>query len=190
MVLWALVGKMGGGKTLLMTYFIFINYIEKLNNVYTNYALNFPKRKDGYSPQRINMDWLLDPNNAELFNCSIGLDEIWVEMDSRNASSNINKAMSYILLQSRKRNVDIFMTAQTYMQLDKRVRNNADFIVYCKKAKRPGYIRFTIIPRDNPERGTKEYQIDGTKIYDLYNTNEIIKPKLNMQPTKKEAIPA
>src|SRR5688572_27043115 len=114
MALWALVGKMGGGKTLTMTYFLAILYAELKLRVMTNYKLNFPKRDNGYVPELIDMNLMLDPKNTQMMNCAIGLDEFWLWMDSRNSSSKVNKAISHILLQSRKRNVEIFITAQSY----------------------------------------------------------------------------
>jgi hypothetical protein len=186
MALWVLVGKMGGGKTLTMTYFLFILFVEKMMRILTNYSLTFPNRRDGYKPEKIQLETLLDPNNKEMMNCAIGLDEFWLFADSRTSASKTNRLISYIMLQSRKRNVDIFITAQTYMQIDTRIRKNADYIIYCKKSNKPGYIRFTIIPRDNPEKGMKTYQIDGSKIYGLYNTNEIIDPTINLSKHKME----
>src|SRR2546428_10932370 len=101
MGLWALVGKMGGGKTLTMTYFLLILYIEQRMRILTNYKLKFPKRIDGYIPEKIDMELLLDPKNEQMKNCAIGLDEFWLWADSRNSGSKVNRLISYILLQSR-----------------------------------------------------------------------------------------
>lgn len=181
-----MVGKMGSGKTLTMTYFLFILYIEKQLKIMTNYKLKFPKRRDGYTPEHIDMNLLLDPKNTQMMNCGIGLDEFWLFADSRNSASKTNRLISYILLQSRKRNVEIFVTAQSYGQLDKRFRNNADYVVYCKKGSKPDKIRFTIIPRENPNN-MKEYQIDGKTIYGLYDTNEIMDPTIHL-PSKEKSV--
>lgn len=180
MPLWGIVGKMGGGKTLLMTYFLLVLRAELKLKVLANYSLKFPYEK-------IDMETLLDPKNEQMRNCAIGLDEFWLFADSRNSASKVNKLISYILLQSRKRNVEIFVTAQRYDQLDKRFRSNADYIVYCKKGTKPNKFRFTIIPRDNPNN-MKEYQIDGSTIYGMYDTNEIIDPTIKLEKHKMDSI--
>lgn len=178
MPLWGVVGKMGAGKTLWMTYSLAILKAERKMKILANYNLHFP-----YEP--IDMNALLDPN-SQISNCAIGLDEFWVWADSRASSSNVNKMVSYFLLQSRKRDVEIFATAQSYDQLDKRFRKNADYIVYCKKHPvKKDYMLYTIIPRDNPDNA-RQYQLYMKPVFSLYDTKQIIDPTINIRHATKE----
>ena len=122
----SVVGLMNSGKTLYMTYKLYIAYCSG-KTIITNYDLNFPHYK-------INLDWLKSlASNDEtvLDNVAMGFDELWLWMDSR--SSGANKVGTYFFLQSSKDDTEIYMTSQHNGQLDIRLRNNMHKISQCSR---------------------------------------------------------
>lgn len=61
------------------------------------------------------------------------LDEIYELADARLSGSKTNIGIGDIILQSRHRNVDIIVIAQLASSIDKRIRNNTQVGVACKK---------------------------------------------------------
>lgn len=173
MVLVPLVGKMGGGKTATMTYLLYKDFKAQKEHIFSNYRLNFPRRKDGYLPEPLDLTLFADPTNNKLNNCSVGGDEFWTIADSRNSSSKVNRMISAIILQSRKRQSDFYFTSQSFMQLDKRIRDNCDYVIHCKK--KGDFTFLLMINRHDPNK-VRKYKIYLPILYDLYNTNEIVNP--------------
>lgn len=176
-----IVGAMGGGKTATMTYLLYKDYYSG-RRIFSNYKLNFPTRSyDKYKPEKLDLSLFADANNKILNNCSVGGDEFWIFADSRASASHINRTISVIVLQSRKRATDFYFTAQSFMQLDNRIRNNCDHVLYCKR--KGDYTYLIRINRHIPD-DKKKYKIFLPALYDLYDTNEIIDP-MNIKKIQK-----
>lgn len=125
-MLQSIVGLQNSGKTLYMTYLLFLDFLRG-KKVVSNYDLAFPH-------MRVNKDWLVDVSkkqNVVFNNISIGFDELWVWMDSRQ--SIINSVSTYFFLQSSKDDTNIRATAQTNMQIDVRFRKNLHRISTCDR---------------------------------------------------------
>jgi hypothetical protein len=54
-------------------------------------------------------------------------------MDSRNFMKESNKIFSFFLLQTSKRSVHLFGTAQYFNTVEKRFRDNTKFQCYCER---------------------------------------------------------
>lgn len=125
----SIVGLMSSGKTLLMTYKLYLEWL-KGRTIITNYDVNFPHYK-------VNQDWLLNvvsDENVVINNVAFGLDELWLWlMDSRNSMGKEQKIASYFFLQSSKDDSQIFITAQDNTQNDKRLRDNLHRITQCNR---------------------------------------------------------
>jgi len=117
MVLLCLEGELGSGKTLGLTYLAALNY-NKGRTIYSNYELRFPYTY----VDTIEMI-------SEMENCFAALDEFWLWADSRASHSKKNKIISTVLLQSRHIDCDIGFTAQSFHQIDRRIRHVTDFII-------------------------------------------------------------
>lgn len=119
-------GLMNSGKTLLMTYRLFLEYC-KGRDIITNYRVNFPHRK-------INKDFLiwLSKKETNLNNIAMALDELWIWLDCRQAQKNT--FATYIFNQSSKTDMQIFFTAQHNGQIDRRIRLNMHRITSCSRA--------------------------------------------------------
>lgn len=187
MVFATFVGRMGAGKTALMTYWGLKDYVEKHRRIFANYKLKFPVRKpiarhvdeglpccpaNGYKPEKLNLDWFIDPTNTQLYGATALMDEGWIFFDSRNSSSKVNRRASNTLLQTRKRGIDLYTTAQSFMQFDVRFRQNCDYLILCEK--HGGICDWKL-----KNRWTGTETVHATKLsalFDLYDTNEIVDP--------------
>lgn len=153
-------GGLGSGKTLLM---VILSQYSKLPIV-SNFEIKMDYEeldihkfvKSGYD------------------NCNIFLDEGYVYLDSRLSQKKRNRLMSYVLFQSRKKSVNIFITVQLRGSLDIRYRSLADYIISCQN--KGNKFRYTIYRPNDPSYNASaiipyEKALDYFK---LYNTNEVI----------------
>lgn len=118
MALIGFLGDLGSGKTLSLTYFAYRNWI-KGRKIFSNYHLEF----DHESIKTVD-----DIENIRAGFCA--LDELWLWIDSRLSMTKKNRFLSLVLIKSRKRDFDIGYTTQHWMQIDCRVRNVTDFLVF------------------------------------------------------------
>lgn len=124
-------GLMSSGKTLYMSSLLYNDYTRG-RTILSNYSLNFPHYK-------INIDYLLmmaQKENVVLSNVSIGLDELWIYLDARRSSADINLLSSYFFLQSSKDDTHIYITSQKAEQLDLRIRDNCHKFSKCSRVYR------------------------------------------------------
>lgn len=157
-----IVGPFGSGKTLLMANRLFRRYLQGMA-IYTNFATNFPAKP----LQAIDLVKM----SQNLNDCGMGIDEIHVLIDSRNSMTEANKLISYFILQTRKRNVYLFYTTQDEMQVEKRLRRNTDYWVYCTRVGKHTF-RYRVYNRTG--KCIKNFTLDGRKSYNLYNTKETV----------------
>lgn len=110
-----------------MVYYAY-EYQKKGYNIYSNLKLNFP-----YTP--LTQELLFEYTKGQKqFNKAIFLiDEIYLFMDSRSAGSNKVKMYTYFILQTSKRNVNLFGSLQYYGSVDKRFRENCNFQCFCER---------------------------------------------------------
>lgn len=183
-----LIGNMGGGKTICMTKYLYQNYIAN-QKVYANYKLHFK-----FNELSINILKDYTNSNKSFNNSSIGIDEAHIFLDSRNFMSKRNKVLSYFLLQSRKRKIKAYLTFQKYHQVDKRIRDNASYLIFCDSFEKIGnklhpltegqfllneneiYIRENIFISDKilDWKHKKIVWFKANEFYNKYDTDEII----------------
>ena len=157
-----ILGILGSGKTLLLTYFA-----SKLKNrtIYANYEL---KLENYHSLKPIDLITL--PTDIEVF-----LDEGYAWLESRISASQLNRYMSYLLFQSRKRNTNFYITAPLFSTLDKRFKLYADYIIMCER-KKDGF-KYTSILRKNSRVKKFLFPMSKAKeIFKYYDTYEIVEP--------------
>lgn len=187
----AIKGNKGSGKTLYMVKRLW-EYQQQGYQVYSNIKLGFK-----YTP--ISVKGLLTTMFMDIKNCVIGLDEMQIYADCRMSMSQINKTMTYLILQSRKRHVHIFYTTQQLHNVDKRLRRNTEHIFHCDPFIKynggmllcdgseitPEIIKLTHIKTNTlPPEITEEYLIDPETYFPLYNTDEIVDISEFMQQKK------
>lgn len=118
-ILTSILGNNGSGKTFLLSYLS--TFFKK--NIYSNFKLEV----DNYIPLEINdlieMDTFTEGN--------IFLDEAYTWIESRTSGNVMNLLSSYLIFQKRKRQLDIFLTAQLFSSVDKRARELSNIIITC-----------------------------------------------------------
>jgi len=208
-----IIGGMGSGKTLVMTKLLY-DECQAKKNVFTNYDLNFKH-------EIISQDDILNYSDSktELFNCAIGLDEIYLYIDSRQSGTKRNRIYSYFMLQTNKRDVNLYYTAQNWHTVEKRFRDNTACIysvvpmirkpdgelvpridfsnrLVPKKLHDSFYIGVTKIMRVSigvtQQIFTKKYLLKASDMFGLYDTKQIIhiEKAINGQGHKARGVPA
>ena len=160
-----------------------VRYVKKDhikgNTIYANFKLkNIP-----YKPINIKEIMELDKKNTELNNVTIAIDEITLFADARRSSSKMNRMLSYFILQSRKRNCQIYATTQNWKMIDKRMREHTHILIEAKKLYNDAHMekqdirRYVLYDMRDPNHiATKRFVMDISKYYEDYDTNEVIQP--------------
>lgn len=173
-------GNIGSGKTLYLVRCLKQD-ADNGRNIYTNLKLNGIKHKD------FDIDeFLSGKSNKNLFNATVGLDEITVMMDCRLGSSKQNLLMGYLVLQSRKRNIDIYYTTQSLDLVDyKRLVKYTSYIVFAEKFPNDNIEDHRIYSFfDNYKETFKQKYMDIRPYYKYYDTNQIIEPLIKWKKKK------
>lgn len=157
----SILGRIRSGKTLFLVYIA----TKLIRDVYSNFKLDLPNYK------QLTLSVLKKlPNNVNVY-----IDEGYTWLESRISGSKLNKLISYLLFQSGKRGLDIYITAQLFSSVDLRFREQSSLIVYCEKIN--GNFYYNI---NNREKNTWKTLVltkeNAKKYYPLYDTFEIIKP--------------
>lgn len=161
-------GDFGAGKTLLCSYIALETMRRRPNQkVFSNFGLK--------GAELVEPGDLIDFEKDESL---FVLDEIYAWAESRISSSKVNRYLSYLVFQSRKRKWDIVYTAQLSSSVDLRFEQLTH--LPCLALSRLGK------PVDSPFKYkflvegnivSREYDYDrAKKVFGLYNTNQVIKP--------------
>jgi len=171
-------GRMGAGKTLIMS--ILMEYLHHQLGVplAANYGLFGASRVFAMSDI-----W-------ELNYGILGLDEIWLTADARQSAQNV--FFSQLVNQSRKKKLILFYTTQHIRQVDVRVRNATDILIMCEKTPTGHWVQ--IIDWQYREMKRKYFITfqQARKFYGVYDTYEVLQPLENdgpykaVQPARKE----
>ncbi len=167
MTLIGIFGRLGSGKTLFAS-ILSTDYYAKGYKIYANYKLQNALPLTFNYFLEFNKNY--NPDNKYLFI----LDEVYAfGLESRASASKLNRLSSYIVLQSRKMNIDIIYTTQLLNAVDLRLKDLTDIVIRASKTE--SYYKFIILSADTyrtvilPMEKAKKY-------YGLYNTREIINP--------------
>lgn len=181
-------GFLGDGKTVYMARCLKKDF-QHGRKIYANFKLNTIE----YEKLNIN-DFLCSEDSAKFHNCTIGIDEITLFMDCRRSSRKENIAISTLLRQSRKRDLDIYYTCQNLDETDLRlVRYTSIFVIAQrlfakyndgKMREMEHYRNYTIIDARKRKDNITRFNLDISKYYDDYDTNEIIE-SIYETPKKK-----
>jgi len=165
-MLTTILGKKGSGKTLLTT--VFSDYSYK-PNVYANYTMKIAKVKP----------LLLSTILEVSFSADLMIDECYIWLESRTSGAKVNIFLSQILMQSRKRGIDFYLTAQLGSMIDVRFRSESDYAILCYKwmdgEKVIGF-EYNVIDREGNESFFFLEGLIANPFYDLYDTYEIVPP--------------
>jgi hypothetical protein len=172
-------GDNGTGKTSLL---VLISQDIK-RQIWSNFTLKHPKYSE------LTLDKIIDlDNDSKPFLENEGLvlfiDEAYGFFESRLSNRSTNIYLSYKTnYQWRKRNLDVYLTFQDISSIDKRYRLRFDIIITCEYRKPFSKDDFVYNYYRKRKSGSSNivytlkipyYQM--SKIFDLYDTNEIVEP--------------
>lgn len=165
MTLFFIVGKLGSGKTLLMTFLAFIN---PKRTIYSNYSLFFNRKL--WKIKDFDLSVIL----TEGYNPSLILiDEAYNYFEARLSSSIENILGSDVLFQSRKKGMDIYLTLQELRTIDIRFRELVDIYIECQKLESHKCFRYVIYSEDTTSVMLIPFSL-AERIYKLYDTYEVV----------------
>lgn len=137
--------------------------------VFSNISLSFPHEQ--YDAKMIEQ-FASDKN--PLNHSVVLIDEAHVLLDSRSSFTKRNKIISYFILQTRKRDVHVLYTTQSFHQIEKRLRDQSDMIIECRFSKTSNTVLQTIT--DTATFKVVKRVIDIEPVFKLYDTNAIVNP--------------
>lgn len=165
-ILVCILGAQGSGKTILMVYLA----SQSKREVYSNFKIHIPN----YKKLEI-MDLLELKDDIDVL-----IDEGYTWLESRTSSSHLNRYLSYIVLQARKRTIDIIISAQLFSTLDVRFRQQADVIIKCKKIKKGFRYSFLFVESNLIRTFVLKFK-NAEKLYGMYDTYEIVEPYIKAE---------
>jgi hypothetical protein len=177
-VIIAITGQIGSGKTLTLTYLGYSKYKEG-KKILSNYRLK-------YKHEIISKEVLshYTDSDTSIKDCTMLIDEMQTVLDCRDSGKKDNKLLSYMILQTRKRGVDLFYTTQQFWNVEIRLRRNTDLLIECrpiysivkgKKSLKSILLSFWI-PSGSEVMTYKGRKLikDPSSLFKLYDTYEII----------------
>ena len=181
MVLFSIVGELGSGKTLALTYLAWHNWFHRNRRIFSNYNLyGFPFTKVNTVP---------DLDSIKEGFCAF--DELWLSISSWSRSKQIEFITS-ILLKSRKRHLTISFTTQTIAQINKRIREVTDFLAYALMSTDNSYTRLEIFRGPRASIGTRinpPIYFNNEPVYAMFNTYEEVKPLIPKEEAEQMKLP-
>lgn len=172
------IGTVGGGKTLSMVYEAYKYYKYRGYTVYANFGLRFPHIK----LTKEKFDELIGSPDG-LQNAVVLIDECHIWLDSRSSMRKKNKMITYFILQTRKRNVRLLATTQHLHQVDKRLRDTVDILVFCKNVSN----NTSLVSKEGQTWIQQEYLFQwkemqrpmkhllyGNPVFPLFDTTEVV----------------
>lgn len=158
-------GTYGTGKTLLATHIA--KEVDKLGiPIYSNYPLKLNNYHELVLSELPNL-----PGPVLVI-----LDEAYVYLESRTSGRDVNRYMSYILMQSRKRQIDFVLTFQLNSMIDLRWTNLCDFAVESFRDNQNEAFVYDVKMQNGIPVGTYELPFDYAEkeLFGLYDTFEVI----------------
>jgi len=177
------IGDFGSGKTGGMTWRLHQKR-NKGSKVFTNYGLPWQQGEVSSA--------ILEEMPDDLRDMAMGCDEIHVFLDSRSSGKGKQKRITYFILQTRKRSVELDYTTQSLHQVDRRLREHTDILISCQNLgcnkkdcpggehkkcgiKTCGYYRYKMFDGHSGAYIGKFYLFGPRDFYPLYDTEKVIK---------------
>lgn len=183
--------KVGQGKTLSATTFAVLDWLEADRKIVANYNIwldrinyifddqgNVLEERFVKTPKdgdfiKFDYEFFVEAmeTNSILYDTTVVLDEAYLFADARMSQSGFNKLISYFVLQTRKRDVDLYITTQQFENVDRRLRQNTDVRVLNRYNRQTKVVTCRFVDlRSGMRRRIKIY---GPEYHWLYDTKEI-----------------
>ena len=181
----------GNGKTMSAVYLAYRQHKEG-KKIYTNFQTTFSEKVT------IN-ELIILFKDDKLSNTTIILDEAQLYlMNSGVKSVVIKELINLFIAQTRKREIDIFLTTQRYKNLNNKLRIHCDIILIPIKYHLKNNKLTTVCNSDSCKKPhaiviynimSEEflpYILNPSKIGKLYNSNEIVLDEFKIKPEVKK----
>lgn len=155
----SIIGAIGSGKTLLC---VILAYFSK-KDVFSNFQIDIKRYNE------LEIIDLLDLKNGIM----VIIDEAYTWLESRTSLSTLNRYLSYIIFQSRKRTIDIITTSQMFSSVDIRFREQSNIIVQCKRIDDDFHYTFNYIGSKQISTFILPFK-KAKKFFSIYDTLEIV----------------
>lgn len=188
-------GGLGSGKTVLMA-----SYLKKDFDKNKRIVCNMPLFNMEYSEFDVSKFLTNDKEyNDSLRNSTIGIDEITVYMDCRVGGSKSNLLMGYLVLQSRKRGIDIYYTTQDFDLVDyNRLIKYTNIFIVCEEIfvrnkfgeieSLDDYRRYTIVDARRKQETVTQKVMHIEPYYKYYDTDYIIEPLIKVKNAQQKKV--
>lgn len=157
-----LTGGLGQGKTLSMSALASYFAYKMNSRLYANYGLRGAKRISTF--QQL----------TEAKNGVVALDEAHITLDSRNFKDKSSQKITHWILQTRKVDLVVLMTTQSFHQIDVRARDVCDVLIQCKKTPQGIWLQF--IDWADKKLGRRNLLEHIDRYFALYDTREVVDP--------------
>lgn len=169
-------GRLGSGKTLIVTMFGYDFYKNSELKILANFDASFTDKR-------------IDPLELMLANRNIRdsvllLTEAHQLFDSRFSGSRGNRMQGYFYTQTRKLGCHVVYDSQVLGAVDLRLRYINDFEIVCQSypplQEKKDYFEYTFYyaGADEPINHTFVYAHDVLPFFDMYDTLEVLNPNL------------
>lgn len=173
-----ILGRRGDGKTLFMTALAKMD-ADSGRKVFANYHLK------GMDYEYISLKQVAQLPSW-LHDATVCIDEIQEGADAREIFKKGNKGITKLATQLRKRQITFYYTTQVFTMVDKRMREQTDYLIQVQKIQpeNPTHFRVQIYDREIPYETEmiNDLIFYGVPIFDYYDTREVV----NFDPEAEE----
>ena len=117
-------GGCGSGKTLLMSILAYAKH-EKGTPIYSNYNVTFPYKE-------LTDAFFRDYAQFPVYNGVLLMDEFHIYFNSRKSASAQNIGLQPLIMQTRKRSLELWFSTQLWRLCDISIREMVDFTIFPK----------------------------------------------------------
>jgi len=163
-------GFMGGGKTLNMTKWAILLAESSGRPIYANYHINHKQAHYFTNFKEL----------EHITHAIVVYDEIHVDFDCRGWDKKGQQAFTHWFTQTRKKYITFLYATQSIDQLEKRVRNNTQYLFCCTKNKRKELkeeLYNTQLGMANAIKISTRILAKPYLIWPYFDTSEVIKEK-------------
>lgn len=161
-------GSVGSGKTLSAVALAIMEKEKSGKEIVSNIHLNTEYRLISSD------DFVKLMMDNSLKNCSIILDSMYIIADSRGSQSSLNKLFSYFVAGSRKNEIDIYLVANNFSDIDIRLRKATDIRGKCKYDIKTKICSISFVDLQSKDAERKTIRIDLSKFFDMVSGTKSI----------------
>jgi hypothetical protein len=156
------------GKTLVMTYFLWREYVELQKPLLTNYALlQLPHNRITHQAITYYVQ-----NKIALRRIAIGIDEAHLWLDSRMSMSVRNRVLSYFITQTSKNDINLYYTTQDLGMVDRRLRAQTQIGITVEQTGEHDFRVYGV--NKHSGKTVIDAVLDGRLMYDHFDTHEVV----------------